>query len=212
MKSAIELLRAARDKKTVKVEFEIPLSEGQTIKACLDYVDKMEIWERQQIISEEKYEELCQRGWDKKKIDQKKWEKSLKDTRETLQKSGADPERIEALIKNASEKKPENLARQKSMELAGFQLVQEIIPLYLKDPKGNLLFPSKAEQQEMTMMIREDMELAALLGEQYAKLSAQVTEIEETAKNLPGPENSENGSSGMQSPEDTEDSCPQTTE
>jgi len=170
MTSPINILIAAQKKKIVEERFIIPIEGSEGIAAVLTLEDMYGIQERQDIIYREKFCEYRERGLDKQPIDEKEWENDLmqlkKKTREIMEKE-----------------KPENMAQQGAGRFSNLRTIQELVPQFLRDEKGVLLFPTVEAQKTFEKMIKQDMALMKLVTEAYVNLIKKKAEVSDQAKN-----------------------------
>ena len=182
MSRAIELMRAAQEKKNKRVQFKIPC-DGHDIDAILYPVDKFRIQEMHEVVKEKKIAMYSDEGFDKRPINEKAWKKSLDDTADSMKKEGKTPEEIAEALRVLEDSKPQNKAEEKANKYSGLEVILNIIPQYLKDADGKLLFPTVEEQLEFREMMCVDTELLKVVSENFKKLSeGMVDEVKNSSQ------------------------------
>ena len=172
---AIDLLRKANKKTIISEEFRIPLEDEQYIFAVLTAPDMMTLQRAQKrtyTIEIAKMKAEDSEGF-YLPIDEDKWNESLephKDDKETL--------------KRLEESKPKFLGEQIVNEEAMTIAIQNLLPAYLKDKKGEPLFKTKSEQKEFTAIMCGNLELFKLLSEKYVSLITQMSNAAKEANEV----------------------------
>ena len=187
--TTLELIKAAHKKKTVSVNFHIPI-DGVNVPVVLTVGDRFEIAETQDMYYNELYGKYEDKGLDKRRINKLEYEKELKQFKEGLKGT---PEENKKSIETYEKGKPENRADQMANKWGRIRTIQEIVPRFLKTPEGEPVFKTESEIKEMIQVVREDNDLFSLLSENYVKLFSEVRKAEDAVKNLPKQENSESG-------------------
>jgi len=192
-KSAIELIEAAQKKKVVKVDFNFPLDEKNILPMSLHSPDMFTIQEIQDINYRAKFAEYRKKGLHEEPIDEAAWEKDLNDQIDALKKEGAKKEAIELTVKTLKDDKPLNMAQEGAQRYSRIKTSQDILPMFLRDREGNVLFKTQDERDRFKAIISSDISLMNLLVQKYVELTTLITETTEQAKNSSRGDDSESG-------------------
>ena len=187
--TTLELIRAAQKKKTVSVNFHIPIGD-ENVPVVLTVGDRFKIAETQDKFYNSLYAEYKSEELDKQPINNLEYEKEYKQFKEGLKGT---PEENKISIETYKKGKPENLADQMANKWGRIRTIQEIVPRFLKTPEGEPVFKTESEIKEMIRYVHEDNDLFSLLSENYVKLFSEVKKVEDAVKNSPEQENLESG-------------------
>jgi len=209
---AIDLIRKADNYQPVEERFDIPITvngQVQNLKACLRSVSVQDILKKQDILFDKELVECRDAGlhnipihydeWIKMFIDelsgtldQKQLDYLKRVTPKELKDKLSLPKDAESklgdnhnLVCRLYEKLPRNKADFRAKQNSRYDLVVSLIPKYLRDEKGELLFSTPEEQIEFRDYVKENGELTKLLSEKWLSLVNKISDAEETAKNLP---------------------------
>jgi len=182
----IELLTNAYEKKLIKVEFEIPLGDSKSIPAVLTAPDVYSILEVQEEEYQGMYARYCEKGYDKKPVNEADWKKELA--------GYTNPE----TRKRVEDDKPTNLADQIAKKFSKIRTVHELIPRFLKNKDGKPLFETSEERAAFKGILCSDSQLMNLLAQKYLELTGKMAEVTDEVKNLSEPVGLESGSSKKQ--------------
>ena len=150
-----------------------------------------------------------------KPVDEKKWNKYLKDRKKALievntdEKTGkVDHETVDQLMKDEIENKPDNEAERVANTEVTSDAMFEIIPTFLTDPdSGERMFQEGSEGLvKFNEMVKGDLSMIGAISENYVILQNRTIELKETVKNLSGEENSTSTLSETKSGNDTDNS------
>lgn len=181
---AIDILEAANKGKTAEVRLEIPSTDGKTtVAAILTPPDVYSIQRTQDIIYKKQFCEYRKEGLDQELVDEDDWQAEL------------DSYKDSEVRKRIAEDKPRNMAQQGAKRFSKIATIQELIPKYLKDLKGNLLFTTKEERDRFRDLLCSDIGLMNLLAEKYVELVTMTAEVADQVKNSSEPVNSTSGES-----------------
>lgn len=201
----IDFLIRANENKTKAVRFDLPPNHPNAMEAIMTAPDMFLITEEQEKIYQKKYSECLEDGLGGKPINEADWKKDAEDTlrvqRESAHKAGRKFDEKEARA-NIEKNKPVDLAQQVAQKISKLRTIQEIIPKVIRKADGNLMFPTREEQQKFKDLVCSDMKLFSYLSEKYIELFTEVTKEEAEVKNLSAEENSANGSSRSDAPGD----------
>ncbi len=167
----IELIKSAYDKKTIRVQFQIPLP-GDTghVDAVLTAPDIYSILEVQEEVYQVKYADYVTKGHDKLPINESDWGKELKsykgDTRKRME-----------------DEKPVNLADQMAKKFSKIRTIQELIPMFLRDRADKKLFPEPEDRTAFKEILCSNADLMNLLAQKYLELTSRINEVAREAKN-----------------------------
>jgi hypothetical protein len=167
----IDIIQSADRYRKVFVDFEIPISDTDSVRARLSSPDIYSIQEERILVFHEKLAKTIEKGLDKLPMNEAKWEADLenatKEVKATLEKE-----------------KPKNLAEHIAYDLTRQIVVLNIIPKFLTDPEtGEKLFPTEEEQKMFSELMGSNLELLRLCADQYVQLAQIVASITKTAKN-----------------------------
>jgi len=169
-KRPIELLKAANEKKLIQVNFDIPCGE-EPIKATLRAPDAYEIWEAQELKKRQALAKALKAGLRGLPVDEEEWQAEL--ARYTEE---------ETRVKMAKDR-PVDQAEQYARKVAGLRTIMDLLPKYLRDDKGQLLFPTEEEQADFLEIMTNDPEIMTLLMNKYVELSNKVRKVGDEVKN-----------------------------
>jgi len=180
----LDVLKKARDKKEIKVDFEIQLGDV-TLKAILTAPDYYSIWEEQNLVYQEKLAEYKGRGLDQFPINLEEWESELEQKLATVPKTAKDyKQKIKEVRKQHEQEKPRNLAEQQASKFSRILMVQKLLPKFLRHAESNEpLFETPQEQAEFTSYVKSDPALMRLLANKYLELINAINAVGESAKN-----------------------------
>ncbi|NQT01457.1 MAG: hypothetical protein HQ580_05515 [Planctomycetes bacterium] len=163
----IEILIAAQKGKDIKVEFDIPVGD-KVLKAVLTAPDKYEIQKRQDVIYRREFASYRAEGLENEPPNESEWKEEQlrykKELRDTLVK-------------------PKNMAEQGASSLSKLETICDVLPKYVRDPRGRLLFPDKKAQEQMKHLLQNDMLLMKIFAEAYVELVKKLEDVQEIAKN-----------------------------
>ena len=167
MKTAIQLLRESY--KIPQKDIDIPLGDGEVLKAKLLAPD---IWDIQDEISDV-YEQLLnkylEQGLGERPIVEGEWQKELAQYSEEARKNLT---------------KPANRAEQKADAKSKTEAIRKIIPKYLYHRDTDKpLFNDAKELEEGTKRLFSKMSVFSDLASAFVELSSQITEDQKAVKN-----------------------------
>lgn len=167
---AIDLIRAALEKRKLEIEFELPTDPPARVK--MQAPDLMGIWAEQEIIYQRELARCKVEGMDKLQVNVESWEQDLQ---------GLSAEARAAMLREA----PRNLAEQLAQKLARYGTVWQVLPRCLRDAKtGEPLCKTPEEERDLKAFIASDPNVIALLTAKYAELATAVQHLEDEAKNF----------------------------
>ena len=165
----IDILLNAQKNKDIVVNFEI-IAGGEKIPAMLTPFDYNLIQEEQRKVHDLKLSELIEEGLDEKKVIEKRWKQKL---------AGLD-----AKTKKVMEaEKPDNLAEQLAMDFSQNQTLLYIIPRFVKNPDGSLMFPEPKDRESLRELLSTDFTLLQTFMNAYTGLVQKIAEVNDTVKN-----------------------------
>jgi hypothetical protein len=165
----IELLKASYDKKTIQVQFQIPLDNGH-LDAILTAPDIYSLLEVQEEVYQGRYAELAKKGFKDMEFNEDDWRAELKSYKGEVRK-------------RAEEEKPKNLAEQIAKKFSKIRTIQELIPMFLRDRAGNKLFPDPEDRNKFREILCSNADLMNLLAQKYLELTSKISEVAREAKN-----------------------------
>jgi hypothetical protein len=192
MKSAIELLEAAQNDKEIKVELNIPAGDT-IIKGYLTPIDFREIQKAQKKARNREIGALTLQGFDKLPIVESDWDKQKKEFRDRLQEKIAGTEnederaklqeRLKKQIAEFEKNKPVNQAEQMAEVFSQYSFLEEVIPQFIRNEAGELMFPTIAEQSRLRDLTKKNVKLLILFADAFTELNERMNEIENEIKN-----------------------------
>lgn len=184
----IELFQKALDKEKIEVRFDLKAGE-ETLPAKITALDIREIAKLQEIEYEIKRAELeSTRGIGGMLINERKWKIDIqsqldnmkmgeKESKEDFKKR-VDGRRIEL-----EKEKPSTLAEQLATRFSRFDLLPVMLPRFLKNPDGRLIFETVEDQQQFEKILKANMELLTFITEKYLEVIDKMNKAREAAKN-----------------------------
>lgn len=169
-KRAADLIRKSYTDKLIKVDFEIPLpGETKGLKASLSITDYSEITSSIRIAYTKAHNEykvaLGNTAVDKH---------DLKAYLDALPNNIRREEEKDEIFTQA-----QLLAKKKSQE----SLYTYILPKFIRDEKGRLMFPTQEEQDIFREAFLSNLDLNRLMIEKFAELFKKINDTKEEAKN-----------------------------
>lgn len=166
----IEIIKNAYNKKKIELQFELPLDKDEKLDVVLTAPDVYAIIEVQEEMYQSKYAEYRDKAYDKRPINEADWQKEI--------------ELYEGTAREQAEKdKPKNLAEQMAKKFAKIRTVQELIPMFLRDTKGNKVCETIEEREAFKEILCSNPDLMQLLAQKYIELSGMISKVGEKAKN-----------------------------
>lgn len=180
----IDILMAANKNKLLQVEIEIPYGD-KSKKAFLRTPDAWSIWEEQDLKRRHALNKAVKEGLRGVEIDQAEWEKELAQYKDedTRARMAIDP--------------PSDQAEQYARKVAGLRTIIDLIPRYLRDEDGSLLFPSHDEQNLFVEILTNDTELMNAILAKYVELTTKIKDTGTEIKNESKPDG-QNGNSKIE--------------
>lgn len=191
MKSAIDLLEAAQTAKEIKVELNIPAGDV-TIKGYLTPIDFRDIQKAQRKARDREIGKLTLEGFNLLPIVDSDWEKKKAEFSKKLSEKyeQAEPENKEKVLeknekqfKEFEKGKPWNLAEQMAEDFSQYSFLEEVIPQYIRDETGALMFPTIQEQSRLRDIVRKNMKLLILFADAFTELNEKMSQLEPEIKN-----------------------------
>lgn len=191
MKSAIDLLEAAQTAKEIKVELNIPAGDV-TIKGYLTPIDFRDIQKAQRKARDREIGKLTLEGFNLLPIVDSDWEKKKAEFSKKLSEKyeQAEPEnkkkvleKNEKQFKEFEKGKPWNLAEQMAEDFSQYSFLEEVIPQYIRDETGALMFPTIQEQSRLRDIVRKNMKLLILFADAFTELNEKMSQLEPEIKN-----------------------------
>lgn len=168
--TAAELLEQAYKEAEISTELVFTIKDQQ-VRAYLEPFDILDIQWQQTEIRDEVYEDCVKKGWDKRPINKKLWQETLK--------AITDPEQRKDRQKNP----PKNLAEQYAEGKAGLYTILQLISTRLKDEQGNPRFPTYEHQQMFFRLVLTNPALFTMIISKYNDLQRKASELISLAKN-----------------------------
>jgi len=163
--SNVDIITKAFKNDSIEVKFQIP---GTEIVVIFGLGEAQEIFAEQDIIKRDLQIEYEEKYGDKP-LDENRWNKYIKEVK---------PEHKKRLEKE----KPLTRAEQFADEDSAKEIITKILPRYLRDAKGNLLFPTEAEQIQFGNFIKKTPSLIKLFSEKMIELTGQVAKLKDETK------------------------------
>lgn len=174
----LELMKKAQDEKNIKVIFDV-----LGVSVMLSGINLLEIQEKMSILKLKKIEEYSRDGLDKMPINDIAWAHYLAKRKAALQKNGKTKNEIEDIIR--SEDRPANEAERLASEYATIFSAQQIIPLYLRDPKtGKYLFDTDADKKAFIDLVKADIGIVTLIASKFSELTTLDANMADDIKNV----------------------------
>lgn len=204
----VELIMRAYDEVVPREIIEIPLADGQVMKAKMEAPDIFAINKETKMI---KAAELNSIRTTKPELfnepyNQTDWQKEVDKAVKALkpEKFDDDKKYADAVNDAKNQTPPANAAEQIAEEQARMEMIVSIIPKYLRDVEtDDLLFPTPKGREWIARYIKANMKLFKQVSEAFVRLFSEM-DLTDEAKNSSDGENSTNTSSSNTSPDDTD--------
>lgn len=181
----IDILKAANEKKRIEVEIIFPDTD---LHAFLRAPDQYKIFEKQELLKRVAYGEAIRNNLANIPILEKEYRD---ETEREVDKIAKAPElsdeekaeRVKRYRESREREKPGDQAEQYANKVASYRTIIELIPQYLRDEKGNLLFPDAKAQGDFYEILTSDQALLDLLTRKYLELSDKINQARAEIKN-----------------------------
>jgi len=169
----INILQKLKNADKYRVEtltFDIPLDGNDVITVMLKMPDLYEIMAETDAIKQEVIAEETARGKHQIPFSAEQWKAETKDM-------------TPAQRKNIEKDRPLNMAEYKAYKTVQYKSILEIIPRYLRNNSGKLIFQTNEQREEFKELVSANPDLFVLLANKYVELFGKLNDKQKQLKN-----------------------------